>query len=68
MFAGIGLAVLSGVFHLSLFGGMLRANWVFWAEAFGVWGFGTFWLVKTQEVRPDLPFLMHSTDKATRGL
>lgn len=68
MFAGIGLAVLSGVFHLSLFGGMLRANWVFWAEAFGVWGFGTFWLVKTQEVRPDLPFLMHSADKATRDL
>ena len=68
MFAGIGVAVLSGVFHLPLFGKWFGANWVFWAEAFGVWGFGAFWLVKTQEVRPDLPFLMHSADKATRGL
>jgi hypothetical protein len=24
---------------------------VFWAEAFGIWAFGIFWLVKTTELR-----------------
>ncbi|MGA8408867.1 MAG: hypothetical protein WB680_16945, partial [Candidatus Acidiferrales bacterium] len=23
---------------------------VFWAEAFGIWAFGTYWLVKTKEL------------------
>lgn len=26
-------------------------SYVFWAEAFGVWAFGIFWLVKTKELR-----------------
>ena len=68
MFTGIGVAVLAGVFHQTMSGEILGASWVFWAEAVGVWGFGVFWLVKTREVRPDLPFPMRSADKETGGL
>ena len=56
MLAGIGVAVLSRMFPQSWLGHLFDGNGVFWAEAFGVWGFATFWLVKTKEVNPTLEF------------
>lgn len=56
MLAGIGVAVLSRMFPDSWLGHFFDGNGVFWAEAFGVWGFATFWLVKTKEVNPTLEF------------
>ena len=56
MFVGIGLSVVSGVLHESWLGRIFNRKGVFWTEAFGVWGFATFWLVKTKEVNPTIEF------------
>ena len=56
MFIGIGLSALSSILHQSWLGQIFNKKGVFWAETFGVWGFGLFWLVKTKEVNPTLEF------------
>ena len=69
MFIGIGLSALSGVFHQSWLGRLFDGKGVFWVEAFGVWGFATFWLVKTKEVNPTIqfrPLPLRRADMATR--
>lgn len=70
MFVGIGLSVLSGVFHQSWLGRIFDGKGVFWTEAFGVWGFAAFWLVKTKEVNPTIefqPLPLRRADVATKS-
>lgn len=56
MFVGIGVAALSRMLPNSWLGNLFDGKGVFWVETFGVWGFATFWLVKTKEVNPNLEF------------
>ena len=56
MFVGIGLSVLSGVLHQSWLYRIFDGKGTFWTEAFGVWGFAIFWLIKTKEVNPTIEF------------
>lgn len=52
LYRGLAISMALSPIAAYVFNEFTRQNSLgFWAEAFGIWAFGTYWLVKTKELR-----------------